>query len=100
MIRGNIRDTFAVGVNSYILQESEDYAKDMYGALPLNMSQEKKSPAHKSIRSLVDLDAGKEVLFRARLHTIRAKGIGLMHIRSSRWKEYRAGLDSLGILPE
>ncbi|KAG8970692.1 aspartate--tRNA ligase dps1 [Tulasnella sp. 419] len=57
-----------------------DYSVEFYGALPLNQSQERTGAERISIATLTPQDVGRTVLFRARVHTLRAQGSKMVFI--------------------
>lgn len=54
--------------------EEEDVAKDFYGNLPMNRSQEKRPDAHTPLADVGRSLATRTITVRARLHTSRGKG--------------------------
>ncbi|EJD51901.1 aspartate-tRNA ligase [Auricularia subglabra TFB-10046 SS5] len=57
-----------------------DFAREFYGELPLNQSQERPRRERISIATLTPNDEGKTVLFRARINTSRAQGANMVFL--------------------
>ncbi|KDE09023.1 hypothetical protein MVLG_00744 [Microbotryum lychnidis-dioicae p1A1 Lamole] len=57
-----------------------DYSPDKYGKLPLNTSQDRSGKERTDLGTLTAADAGREVLFRARLQTSRAQGAKMVFL--------------------